>query len=104
MSLLKLDGIEKIDAKVSIPAQTTTAEVIEAYRPLVAQISMERMTDALIKGEPEGHSLLKIMAPYMFKRQAQEIEIENKSGFMNNSVADALKALIGRDFDEEEDD
>ena len=108
-SLLNLPGVTKIKAPVvSSEDRKNYLDVVKNYKPLIAELAMERMVDGLVTGEPEGLVLLKIMAPYMFKKEAQVIETKSLSGDIEDKTMDSLDAYIkserAKEIAEEEDE
>ena len=93
--LLDLPGCSKIlTPKVSVEDRKSSAGILEQYAPLVAELSMERAVHGLVEGEREGLDLLKVMSPYLFKRQAQTIETKVIEGAIASDTANALNQML----------
>jgi len=73
------------------------SSVMDVFKTSVAQLAMENLFDELTANTAEGRDMLKIMAPYMFRKQAQVIETRQISGEIESSTAQALSEYLAED-------
>jgi hypothetical protein len=94
-TLLNLPGCRRV--KTPIPSnedRKNYIDVVRGFKPLIAELAMERMISGLVEGTPEGTEFLKIMAPYLFKKEAQVIETKSLSGDMEDFAVAELTEHI----------
>jgi hypothetical protein len=93
--LLSLPGVERITRPIiGLADRNSAADIIGKYKPLAAELLMERMVEGLVTDEPQGTFIAKFMAPYMFKKEAQLVEMKNIDGEATPEAASALEAYI----------
>lgn len=97
-TLLSLPGC--ISIKSPIPTgedRKNAAFVLQNFKPFVAELVMERMVDGLVSGDASGLAYLKVMAPYMFKKEAQTVEMKTLDGDASPESLESLEAYLKAD-------
>ena len=93
--LLDLPGCDRIKTpKLSTEDRKSAAGILNGYSPLIAELTMERITNGLVNEEKDDTDLLKIMHPYLFKRQAQVIETITSEGSIDEETEQAFVDMV----------
>ena len=88
-------GVVKIKAPIITEADRKAyANVFSKYAPALSELAAERAMTGLLSGEREGLELLKTLAPYMFKRQPQEMEVRALGGSIDKDAAEDLSTYL----------
>lgn len=93
----KLVGIRDIPAPIMTQEiRKNYGNVLGAYKSLIAELAMEGVVEGLTQDGKKDWEGFKAVSPYMFKREAQVVEVRNATGKMDDETAASLTDILNQ--------